>query len=63
MERNHYILRRMIRNLGARTLSDLTGPFVIRWCSGADSPQPLANNTIRGGSQMAVLDRAGALLD
>ncbi|HEX5267591.1 MAG TPA: hypothetical protein VFW24_12535 [Acidimicrobiales bacterium] len=51
VERNEYILRRMVRDLEARTVSDLTGPAVIRWCSGADRMDPEA------------LDRAGALLD
>ncbi len=54
VQRNEYILRRLVRDLGVLTVSELTGPAVIRWCSGTDSPRPLANNTIRGRAQVAV---------
>ena len=30
------------------TLAQLTPTTILRWCAGADSPTPLANNTIRG---------------
>ena len=48
VERNEYILLRLVRDHGSRPLGDLTPTDVLRWCAGADSPRTLANNTIRG---------------
>jgi len=48
VERNEYILLRLVRDHAIPTLGDLTPTHVLRWCAGADSERTLANNTIRG---------------
>jgi integrase len=48
LKRNECILRRLMRDCQVTTLAELTPTTILRWCAGADSPTPLANNTIRG---------------
>lgn len=54
VERNWYMLRRLVADTGVATVGELTPTAVLRWCVGAESPARLANNTIRGRGQVAA---------